>query len=59
MNVSAYRGQKMIPDPLELELHVVMSRLCGCWELKANYLKEQYMYLTAEPSISVVTDWFL
>jgi hypothetical protein len=41
-------GQRKMLDPLELELEVVMSWVCGCWKWSPSPLKEQPGVLTIE-----------
>lgn len=41
--VGVLRNQKRIPEPLELELHAVMSYQ-GRWELNSSLLKEQQVF---------------
>ena len=43
---SAHRGQKGMPDPLDISNSCEL--LCGCWELNPSLLEEQPVLLTAE-----------
>ena len=56
MNVGAHGGQKKVLDPLELELHVVVS--CVTWVI-GNTLQEQCVFLRAVPSLQPHTLGFV
>lgn len=43
-----------VPDPPELELQTVVSA-CGCWELNAGPLEEQFVLPAAELALSLYT----
>jgi hypothetical protein len=32
---------------------------CGCWKLNLAPLQEQPVFLTADPSLQLITVWFL
>ena len=59
----AYRCQKRALDPLELELQVVVSSRCQCWEWNLCLVQEQQVLLAAElslqPSKSILNISFL
>ena len=42
---------RAISPPKELVLQAVVSCLPWCWELSSSPLQEQYIILTAEPSL--------
>lgn len=50
----AHVGQKRVLDSLLDSLELEYTQLLatsGCWELNLGHLKEQTMFLTAEPSL--------
>lgn len=59
MKTNASEGQKKTSDPLELELLMMVSHLCGSWELNSDTLKECHMYLTAESCTYFFGHWIL
>ena len=46
-----------MPGPLKLELQMVVSHPCGCWESNLGLLQEQQALLTNE--LSLQTHFFL
>lgn len=55
---NACRVQKKVLEPLELEIHVVMSHHV-CWDLRLVLVEEQAMLLTAGPSLQLRLCCFL
>lgn len=58
MHVDKQNGAYMsadASDPQELELRVVVSCLCGCWEPNSGFLIYAIHNLTAEPSPQLCT----
>jgi hypothetical protein len=51
MMSSAWESQKRVPDPLELQLEIVVIHHIKCQELNLNPLQEQQVSLTAEPPL--------
>jgi hypothetical protein len=48
-----------VKHPLELELQVVVSSHCGCWELSSGLKQNSYTLLISEPSILPRAESFL
>lgn len=51
--MGAHRCQKRAAEPWELELHAIVSPVCGCWKLNSGSVEEElwtFLTLTAEPS---------
>ena len=46
-------------DPLQMELQLVVSWECGCWELNSGSLEEQTVLLTTEPSLQPLCPLFI
>lgn len=45
VNVNAHRSQKRVLSLLELELEMVESQPCGCWELSSGSRLEHHKLL--------------
>jgi hypothetical protein len=54
----AQKEQERVSDPLEVELQMAVSCVCGCWELNPGLLEEQSVLLTNEPSHQNYLDFF-
>lgn len=55
MCVSTCRDQKGVSNPQELELQVVVSYFCGCWELEEQVLSTAEPFL--QPLVSIDHDF--
>ena len=47
----AHGGQKIVFDPLTLELQVVVTSLRWVWKLTLGPHQEQQLFLTTEPTL--------
>lgn len=52
MHARVPRVLKMVPDPLERNLQVVMNSWCGCWEQNLSPLQGQQGLLTSQLPLS-------
>lgn len=51
VDMSAYKGQKRLFDPFDLEFQALVSHLTWCWVLKSGSLQVQQVLLTAESDL--------
>lgn len=59
MHAGALGVQKQASDPPDLDLQMVVSHHCGCWELNPGPLLEQQVILPAEPYLQPKLNLFL